>query len=89
MEVNRIEFVRNDKGRLEARIELPSRINLYVNFKGKGSVRAFVVVEGISEPVLVGTSDYGPSVAMDINLISGTTVLLKTQSEVAEAVYIS
>lgn len=89
MEVNKIDFVRNDKGRLEATIELPSRINVYVRFKGKGSVRTFVVVDGISEPVLVGTSDYGSSVAMDINLIPGTTVLLKTQSEVAEAVYIA
>lgn len=87
MEANKVDFVKNDNGKLTATIELPGRINFYARFNGKGSVKAYVTVDGISEPVHVGTSDYGTSVAMDINLIPGTTVMLTTGSDIAEAVY--
>lgn len=87
METNNVNFTKNDSGKLEATIELPGRINFYARFNGKGSVKVYVAVEGISEPVHVGTSDYGTSVAMDINLIPGTTVMLVTGSEIVEAVY--
>lgn len=89
MKTVKLQFVKNENGRYVADIVLPSRVNVYVKLATPGSIKAFAVVEGITDPVEVGTSEYCGMPVLDINLIVGTTIRLQSWSEVIEAVYVS
>lgn len=89
MKTINLNFEKNGEGRFVADIVLPGRVNVYARLGRAGSIKAFAVVEGLSAPVEVGTSDYCESPVLDINLIAGTTIRLQSWSEVEEAAYIS
>lgn len=88
MKTVKLEFQKDAEGRFVADIVLPGRINVYVKLKKQGTVKAYAVVEGISKPVEVGTSDYVVAPVLDICLIAGTTIRLRSWNEVEEAAYI-
>lgn len=85
----KLQFSKNEKGRYVADITLPGRVNVFVRLKEPGSIEAFAVTEGLSEPVKVGSSDYCCTPVLDINLIAGITIRLSAWKEPEEVVVIT
>lgn len=89
MRTVKLNFAKNGEGRYIADIVLPGRVNVYVNLEKPGSVKAFALVDGITEQIEIGTSDYCKHPVLDVNLIAGTQIRLQSWGEVLEAAYIS
>lgn len=89
MRTLKLQFERNEAGRYVAELILPSRVNVYARLSKQGSIKVFSMPDGMSRPVEVGTSEYGETAVLDINLIAGTKVRLQSWSEIEEAVCVS
>lgn len=89
MKTVKLQFAKNEKDRYVADIVLPGRVNVYARMKDPGSLDALAVIDGMSEPVKVGSSDYCLTPVLDINLIPGTTIRLSAWTEPEEAVVVT